>query len=27
MNGSLIPKVLADLGGLDPTLGAMRWIV
>ena len=24
MNGSLIPKVLADLGGLDPTLGAMR---
>uniref|UniRef100_A0A3N7G976 non-specific serine/threonine protein kinase n=1 Tax=Populus trichocarpa TaxID=3694 RepID=A0A3N7G976_POPTR len=25
MNGSLIPKVLADLGGLDPTLGAMRY--
>jgi hypothetical protein len=27
MNGSLIPKVQADLGGLDPTKRAMRWIV
>jgi hypothetical protein len=27
MNGSLIPKVQAGLGGLDPTKRAMRWIV